>query len=126
MQPNNFYLYKAFVTGVYDGDTITVDIDLGFWTTIRKQKIRLHGINAPEIRGENREKGIQSKKWLESMILGKSIILESIKDKSEKYGRLLGIIHLETKSINEGIETVDYLNINKKMIESGLAESYLI
>ena len=126
MEPNNFYLYKAFVTGVYDGDSITVDIDLGFWTTIRKQKIRLHCINAPEIRGENREKGLQSKKWLESMILGKSIILESIKDKSEKYGRLLGIIHLETKSINEGIETVDYLNINKKMIESGLAESYLI
>ena len=52
MELNNFYLYKAFVTDVYDGDTITVDIDLGFWTTLHKQKIRLYGINTPELKGE--------------------------------------------------------------------------
>lgn len=126
MESTNFYLYKAYVTDVYDGDTITVDIDLGFWTTIRKQKIRLFGINAPELKGDSRESGLVSKLWLEKMVLGKSIILESIKDKSEKYGRLLGIIYLETKTINEGVESITYLNINDKMIESGLAERYLI
>ena len=60
------------------------------------------------------------------MIMGKSIILESIKDRSEKYGRILGTIYLENKTLNEGVETVTYLNINQKMVESGLAESYLI
>ena len=51
------YIYKAEVVSVYDGDTITVDIDLGFNVVLRKQKIRLGGINTPEIRGEEREEG---------------------------------------------------------------------
>jgi len=126
MELNNFYLYKAFVTDVYDGDTITVDIDLGFWTTLHKQKIRLYGINTPELKGETRKSGLAAKSWLASMIMGKSIILESIKDRSEKYGRILGTVYLETTTLNEGIKTVTYVNINQKMVESGLAESYLI
>jgi len=39
------YTYEALVTGVYDGDTITVDMDLGFGVAFRKQKIRLANIN---------------------------------------------------------------------------------
>jgi endonuclease YncB( thermonuclease family) len=58
--------------------------------------------------------------------MGKSIILESIKDRSEKYGRILGTIYLETTTLNEGIKTVTYVNINQKMVASGFAESYLI
>ena len=50
------YEYKATVTKVYDGDTITVDFDLGFGILIRKQKIRLLGINTPEVRGPERRK----------------------------------------------------------------------
>lgn len=43
------YEYKAQVVSVYDGDTLTVDIDLGFEVWLRKQKIRLAGIDTPEI-----------------------------------------------------------------------------
>ena len=43
------YRYKATVTDVYDADTITVDVDLGFHAVLRKIKVRLHGINAPEM-----------------------------------------------------------------------------
>lgn len=112
----NFYLYKAFVTAVYDGDTITVDIDLGFNVTLHKQKIRLFGINTPELRGEERVDGLISKEWLEKTILGKEIILESIKDKSGKYGRILGIIHLNDSN--------NFININERLIELGLAKKY--
>ena len=45
------YEYRATVISVYDGDTITVDIDLGFGIVLRKQKLRLYGLNTPEVRG---------------------------------------------------------------------------
>ena len=45
------YEYKATVTAVYDADTITVDVDLGFRSHLKKIKLRLFGINAPEVRG---------------------------------------------------------------------------
>jgi endonuclease YncB( thermonuclease family) len=54
---NPFYIYKAKVTDVYDGDTITVDIELGFYTKLQDQKIRLYGINTPEMKGSDKIKG---------------------------------------------------------------------
>ena len=51
------YHYKAFVTQVYDGDTVTVDIDLGLHTWMKGEKLRLYRINAPELRGEEKEAG---------------------------------------------------------------------
>jgi len=52
----NLYHYKAHITKVYDGDTVTADIHLGFNMVMRKQKLRLLGIDTPEIRGEERLK----------------------------------------------------------------------
>ena len=49
------YEYKAYVEKVYDADTITVTLDLGFNTCLNKQKIRLSGIDAPEVRGDEKE-----------------------------------------------------------------------
>ena len=54
------YFYKAKIISVYDGDTVTAVMDLGFNIT-NKIKIRLHGINAPEIRGKKRPEGLKSK-----------------------------------------------------------------
>ena len=48
------YEYKATVTKVYDGDTITVDFDLGFGIILKKQTIRLFGINTPEVREQRK------------------------------------------------------------------------
>ena len=47
--------YRAHIIKVYDGDTVTADIDLGFNVILKKQKLRLIGIDAPEIRGAERE-----------------------------------------------------------------------
>ena len=108
------YVYKAHVVSVYDGDTCTVDIDLGLRTWIRKEKIRLHGINAPEIRGAEREQGLKSAEYLRRLILDRDIILQTIKDRKEKYGRYLGDIWVQDDS-------GAYFNVNDKMVSEGFA-----
>lgn len=95
------YVYNANVTSIYDGDTITCDIDCGFGVLLIKQKIRLYGLNAPEVRGETREQGIVSRDKLRERILNKKITLKTIKDKKGKYGRYIAVIYLNTENIND-------------------------
>lgn len=106
------YTYKAKVIDVYDGDTITVDIDLGFNIWKRNEKIRLASINAPEVRGKNKDKGIVVRDYLRLLILNREVTLKTIKDKKEKYGRYLGIIFLNEE------------NINNKLLEENLVKEY--
>lgn len=108
------YTYSALVTEVYDGDTITVDIDLGFGIKITDQKIRLFGINAPELKGKTKSEGIKSRDKLTELILNKQVKIETIKDKKEKYGRLLGKIWLDQTLVND------------VMITEGLAVPYML
>ena len=107
---NEFYRYNATIIDVYDGDTVTCNISLGFGVLMHKQKIRLYGINTPELRGSDKENGIKARDFLRSQILNKEIILQTIKDKKGKYGRWLGIIHH------------DDVNINDLLVAKGFAE----
>lgn len=102
------YYYKAKIVDVYDGDTVTAEIDLGFNVKF-KEKLRLFGINAPELRGEEREKGLVSRDYLRGLILDKTVTIKTIKDKKGKYGRYLATI------------IVDGLNINSEMVFEGYA-----
>ena len=86
------YEYKAKCIKVYDGDTITVDIDCGFNIWVKGEKIRLDLINAPEVRGEERPAGLKSRDWLREKILGKDITIKTKRDKKGKYGRYIGTI----------------------------------
>ena len=106
------YEYKATVTKVYDGDTITVDFDLGFGILIRKQKIRLLGVNTPEVRGSEKPQGIISRDALRQRILGKVVTIKTSKDKKGKYGRWLGEVFMEEE------------NINKWLLKEGYAKAY--
>jgi micrococcal nuclease len=106
------YAYNAKVITVYDGDTITVDLDLGCGVWLRNLKIRLYGINAPELRGKEKPKGIKSRDWLREKILGKSVKIKTIKDRKGKYGRLLGRIWEKDHPVS----------INQQMVTEGLAE----
>ena len=106
------YEYRAFVRKVYDGDTITVDIDLGFGVVLKSQKIRLLKINAPEIRGKRRAEGLKSRDFLRENIGNKWVIIKTTKDKKGKYGRWLGEVFLGDR------------NINDLLVEKGLAEVY--
>jgi micrococcal nuclease len=110
----DLYVYKALITKVYDGDTVTADIDLGMGIWFRGQKIRLEGIDAPEVRGEEREYGLISRDWLRDKVLNKEVIIRTTKDKKGKYGRWIG----EIWTNNEGM----YENINALLVSLGMAE----
>lgn len=108
------YYYRAHVTDIYDGDTITVNIDLGLKTFINGEKIRLHRINAPEVRGTERTEGLKARDFLRTQILDKDIFVETIKDKKGKYGRYLGEIYLPD-------ERGRLININDLLVKKGFA-----
>ncbi len=113
--PEHLYYYKAHVTKVYDGDTCTVDIDLGLSIWIRGEKVRLHRINAPEVRGSERDKGKVARDFLRDLVLGRDILLQTVKDRKGKYGRYLGEIWLERTDISP-------LNVNDEMVRTGHAQ----
>lgn len=119
MEEEIFYRYKAFITEVYDGDTCTADIDLGFGIWMKKQKLRLLGINTPELRGEEREIGLEARDYVRSLILNKEVIVESEKDKSGKYGRWLATIWLYNDE-----EDGELVNLNEHLLEEGIAKRY--
>ena len=115
------YEYHAKVTNVVDGDTIVVDIDLGFNVVLSNQSVRLLGVDTPESRTSDKiEKvfGLASKDYTKSFVENckKDVILRTHKsDDSEKFGRLLGeIINPESKEV-----------LNNSLIEEGFAVKYL-
>lgn len=114
------YIYRAQVVSVYDGDTITVNIDLGFGVWLYKQKIRLYGINTPEVRGEEREEGLVSRDALRAMLpTGKDIVLETKRDKKGKYGRWLAeVYYTSTTYANPAGPMV---SANDSLVSRGLA-----
>jgi len=93
------YEYRCKVTRVIDGDTVDVDIDLGFDIILRDERVRIMGIDTPESRTRDKvEKkfGLASKARLKELIGGKSgpILKTQINKKGEdmrgKFGRILG------------------------------------
>ena len=66
------YEYRINVVKIIDGDTVDVDIDLGFGVWLKKQRIRLHGIDTPESRTRDLDEkryGLMAKKFLTEQIL---------------------------------------------------------
>jgi micrococcal nuclease len=91
------YEYKAKLLKVVDGDTVDVDIDLGFGVWLRNERVRIMGIDTPESRTRDKvEKlfGLAAKKRLKEL-LTKDIVLKTFKgrggeDAKGKFGRILG------------------------------------
>jgi len=107
------------VTNVVDGDTIDVDIDLGFDISF-SSRVRLAGIDTPESRTTDKAEkvlGLEAKEYLKSKIKdAKDVIITTEKmDSSEKYGRILGWVYLDGSKIS----------INEQMIADGYAWGYL-
>lgn len=116
---DNLYFYKAIIRSVYDGDTATADIDLGFNCWMKNEKLRFYGIDTPEIRGsseEEKEKAIQARDWVREQILDKEVIIKSYG--KGKYGRYL----VEIWPID--VDKVSEETINSKLIKLGMAEEY--
>ena len=96
------YEYKATIKYIVDGDTVDVDIDLGFDVWLRDQRIRLYGIDTPECRTRNKAEkahGLLAKAYVEKALkLGKVYTLRT-KEKG-KFGRYLGEIKVGRTTIN--------------------------
>jgi micrococcal nuclease len=100
--------YKADVESVYDGDTVTLDIKVGFDIVIDDAKIRLYGIDAPEMRGEERPQGLVARDALRELIDQKEIEIEY--HGKGKYFRYVATLFLDT------------INVNHWMVRNGYAE----
>ncbi len=106
----SLYTYRDYVSKIYDGNTITVSIELGFNAVLKGEKLRLFDINAPEVRGDSKPEGVKSRGWLRNRILNKDIIIiKTIRYKKGKYGRYLSIIYL------------DDINNSDELVSNGLA-----
>lgn len=114
MTPVTLYEYTGIVTAVYDGDTLRIDIDLGFHIRKLNESFRLYGINAPEMKGATLEAGKKARDALREHVLGQMITFRSIKDEQEKYGRYLAIIY-----------DPDGVNMNDWLVHQGLAVPYM-
>ena len=114
-----FEYYVKKVTKVVDGDTIDVDIDLGFDISF-SSRVRLAGIDTPESRTKDlaeKTLGLEAKEYLKKHFKdAKSVILKTEKmDSSEKYGRILGWVYVDGNTIS----------LNDMMINDGYAWGYL-
>ena len=71
--------YPARLRRVIDGDTYLLDVDLGFYVTTA-QRIRLRGVDTPEVVGETRAAGLAAKTYAESLLTGQQLTISSHKD----------------------------------------------
>lgn len=109
------YRYTAHVVDVYDGDTITADVELGFNITMR-QKLRLLGIDTPELRGSERLEGLKVRNYVRDAIMDRTILIQSHRDKTGKFGRYLATVYYGEQ----------FTNLNEELIKLGYAKPYYL
>lgn len=104
------YEYKVKeIVKIYDGDTVTVILDLGFNVT-KLEILRFAYIDAPELRGEEHDRGIISRDYVrERMYKAKNITVKTHKDHKGKYGRYIAELFL------------DGINLNEELVQENLA-----
>lgn len=101
--------YDITLEYVYDGDTITADIEAYPGIILNDQKIRLYAINAPEVRGEERIEGLKSKQALIELLDNQNI--QMIHHGKGKYGRTIGELYIQ-----------DTISVSNWMVRNGYAE----
>ena len=113
------YQYKCKINKVLDGDTVDIDLDLGFNIVLANQRVRMAGVDTPESRTTNKEekpRGLLSKKKLaEKLPVGSWQIIETQRsdNNDDKFGRILGVFILE-----------DGTNVNDWLIKNNYAVPY--
>lgn len=105
------YRYSAVVRRVIDADTIDLDVDMGFRAWRMRERFRLAGINAPEMRGPQRTAGQAAKQWLEQTLpVGSSVVIQSEKD-PDNFGRWIATVWHEGTCLNEALVQAGHASI---------------
>jgi micrococcal nuclease len=154
MKALELYNYKARLVSIYDGDTITIDVDQGFSLTHR-MTVRLYGINTPEVRGKTKRQGLESRDRLATFLAvgglleahftkekrGSyeyliprneiSFLVKTLKDDSGKYGRMLASLvvdrseHVGNTHWSALFGRKNIVDVNEHMVEKGYAVEYM-
>lgn len=126
------YTYKCRINKVIDGDTVEIDLDLGFNIILSNQRVRMAGIDTPESRTTNKEekeRGMLSKKRLaEKLPVGSWQKVQTLKSENidDKFGRILGVFIMEDgNSLNQWMidnnYAVLYQGENKELVQEAHA-----
>jgi len=102
------YEYRCNIIKIIDGDTVDVDIDLGFGVWLKDERVRIMGIDTPESRTSDKTEkkfGLASKAKLKSL-LGKTGVLKTQvnkngEDMKGKFGRILGDFQVGARMVTE-------------------------
>jgi micrococcal nuclease len=109
------YCYPIELVSVYDGDTVTANVDVGFGWRKTKLKCRLFGIDTPEIRGSSKEEKVlayAAKAFLKELLEGADEVILNSVAKPDKYGRCLAVLW------------ADGVDVSDLMIKEGHARPY--
>lgn len=112
-------MYQYFIKNVLkvvDGDTVDVEIDLGFDLT-KKERVRLGGIDTPESRTrdlEEKKLGLQAKDYLKSLIMNADKLIVRT-EKDGKFGRMIGYLYMNPDAT---------VSLNQMLIDEGFAWMY--
>ena len=114
------YEYRCKVLRVVDGATVDVDIDLGFGVWMHKERVRIMGIDTPESRTKDlveKSYGLRAKEFMKYLMpIGSMQIIKTQKDKTGKFGRILGDFIIEHKDGNN--------NYSSKLASALMMENY--
>lgn len=108
--------YNASVIRVIDGDTMVLDIDLGFYTHVHNT-VRLMGINTPETRTTDlaeKERGLKATEFVKTLCEQNNNKCRIISHGLDKYGRSLATVMFGD------------LNLNQTLLNEGLAVPYMV
>jgi micrococcal nuclease len=131
------YEYKCKIRRIVDGDTMDVDIDLGFNVVITKERVRIYGIDTPESRTRDlveKKYGLAAKDFAKKFLLDHdpevTLVCKEY-DAKGKFGRILGDFRCKSKMLSqvmvEFYHAVPYYGQNKdKIEESHLANRKLV
>lgn len=111
------YQYKARVNRIVDGDSVVLDIDLGFDICMNTQHVRIYGIDTPESRTrdlDEKARGLMATKHVSMLLgIGDVVTINTYMDTAGKFGRILG-----------KITNIDGVDVAESLLENNLAVPY--
>lgn len=102
--------YNAYIFDVYDGDTYTATIEVGLRNIQITEKLRIYGLDCPEVRGSEKVQGLAVRDSVRQILLNQEVVIEHVT--YGKFGRM--VCHVYRAS--------DMLNIGDWLISKGLCE----